>query len=517
MGQTSLTFNTTDRHFYVTTPRVENTQWSIVSKGIYRTRNLKAAATFRPHADETAEKVFKRAFSKMYKDPTLPQLSFLDPHQIEGVRWILTRSRSYLAHAPGAGKTAQAIIASCLSTGPGQTLFIVPPSLTTNWEREIWKFTEPLGIFPTIGIVPYTADQDQMAWRADFIICADSMLTRSWVMHALKNMRIKFLAVDEASRFKEPTSERSKAFYGGQTKRCSYPGLFQKARHTVFLDGSPMPNRPMELWAPTFALDPEAIDCLEYHDFGVRYCGAKIGYQGAWEYKYSSNEAELKLKLQKRFMHVVPEAGLSHPERLRSMLFINYDVRTPELKAWEKSNLKKINLSDISENLGQGAIAHHRQQLGMAKVPWIANYVHERLTIKNESILIFCWHREVAMELYKRLSGASHRYGGLVIGGTKPQDREKIFNDFQSGKIKWIVGNILAMGRGFNLQKANRVVFGEYSWSNESNIQCEKRSSRRGNHNTSIRCEYVVATGSMDEVVLNSIFTKEKRVKDVIG
>lgn len=494
----------------------KNAHWSCRGRGTYATVNLREAAAFRRCGDAGVEKILNRAFQAHYDLPRLPLLPLLDPHQLEGLKWILHRKRSYLAHAPGAGKTAQAVLGACLARGPGQALFIVPPALLANWEREIRKFTEWLDIWPAIGIVPGSDDRDRMAWRADFILCPDSMLAKPWVYEHLRSRRFKFIAVDEASRFKEPTSERSLAFYGGRLESKSYPGLFQSARHVVFLDGSPMPNRPIELWAPTYALHPEAIDCMGRDDFGYRYCGARPNERGVWEYLYSSHEAELRERLQKDFMHVVGEDRLSHPERRRSLFFINEDVRTPEHKSWERRNLPNL-LSDIrerGEEANQGEAARLRQELGVKKAPWVASYVASRLEAKNESILLFAWHREVVTALAERLKKWNP---GVVMGGTSSAARETYFREFQAGTRKLLVMNIAAGGRGHNLQRADRAIFAEYSWTDETNKQCEKRASRRGNERAVVRCEYAVCPGSMDEPVLSSIFTKERRVRSIIG
>ena len=273
-----------------------------------------------------------------------------------------------------------------------------------------------------------------------------------------------------------------------------------------------MPNRAMELWAPTYALDPMSIDCMDHDDFGFRYGGATLNERGAWEYKGTSREAELKARLQKSFMHVVTEDKLSHPERRRSILMMNEDVRSPEHKTWERKHLGSIESFDDRE---PGELAHFRQELGRRKVPFIGQYVKDRLANKNESILLFVWHRDVAQMLSTYLQNFKP---GLVIGGTKSEDRERIFKDFQSGKCRLIIGNIQAMGRGHNLQKADRVIFGEFSWTDELNKQCEKRASRRGrDHTAFVRCEYICAPGSIDEKVLRSVFAKERRVKKVIG
>lgn len=462
---------------------------------------LKAAADIRHLSDNKAKRIFDQAFSCRYPMPHLPKLSFLDAHQIEGIKWILTRKRSYLAHAPGAGKTAQAIIAAKLSEGLGKTIFIVPPSLTINWRREIEKFSCNINVWPDAGIIPTSERQQSAPWRADILIVPDSMLTRRWVYERLMNMPIKFIAVDEASRFKEPTSQRTKALFNG---------LMQKARHAVLMDGSPMPNRPMELWAPTFAMDPEAIDCMDMSDFGFAYCGAKLNDRGVWEFTGASRLEQLQGKLQRSFMHVVGESKLKHPERQRSMLFMDQDVRSKEHKTWERKHLGELEFNDDT----QGELARFRRQLGIKKIPFVARYVRERLTNKNESILLFAWHREVCEGLAKELSEWKP---GVVMGGVSNDQRENIFRDFQSGKTKIIIGNISAMGRGHNLQRADRIIFAEFSWTDELNKQCEKRASRRGNDRAFVRCEYIVAPNSMDEKVLASVFTKAKRVEKVIG
>jgi hypothetical protein len=484
--------------------------FSLTGNGKTENIALRRASKFKEFADLSAKKVLNRILVKEYAfDSRLPE--FLDPHQKEGVNWILTRSRSYLAHAPGAGKTAQAIVASQMVGAFCPTLFIVPPSLCLNWAREILKWT--FKIWPSIYVVGRTVDQDNADWGADFIIVPDSMLTKPWVYERLEKMKFNLLAVDEASRFKEVTSERTKALFGGKGERTYY-GLVANARHSVLLDGSPMPNRPMELWAPTFAMAPEVIDFMGHHEFGVKYCDAHWSEEKYdWDYRGASNLPELKRRLQKKFMHVVGEERLNHPERKRSMLFMA-DVRTHQMKTWEQKHLGAINLNSIDENMSQGDIAKYRQELGLKKVDFVVNYVRGRLESKNESILVFAWHRSVCGAI---ANGLGAFRPSLVTGDTNSRDREHIFQRFQNGTCRVIVGNIGAMGRGHNLQRAKRVVFAEYSWTDELNKQCEKRASRKGATADIVRCDYIVVASTLDEIVLNSIFKKASNVRKVIG
>lgn len=483
--------------------------WTPCGNRAFKTQTLKAAYAYREFSDGYA----RRAFSKILNGSTpfdvaaLKDFPFLDRHQVQGILWAMTRKRSYLAHAAGAGKTVQAILAAYLTKEEGKTIFIVPPSLTVNWRREIEKFSQYFDpfYFPTISIVPTSSHRDRVNWEADFIICPDSMLSVDWVYENLKHLKRKFLGVDEASRFKEAMTKRSQALYS----------LVRDCARVVFLDGSPMPNRPMELWAPAFMLDPEAIDCKDSVEFGMRYCGATLNQFGGWEFKHSSNEAELREKLQARLMHVVLESELRHPERRRSLLFLPLDLRSPQQKAWERRHLGTLRLSEIDEEASQGDIAKYRAEIGVRKAPEVARHVKERLNERSESILLFAWHREVCEILAERLREFSP---AIIYGGTGSREREKAMSDFQAGKTRLLILNIASAGRGHNLQKADRVIFAEYSWSDELNRQCEKRASRKGRDaEMPVRCEYLVSPGSIDEIVLQSIFTKESRVKRILG
>jgi len=493
--------------------------WEVMSDGRCATNDFKAAAKFRAFASSKAQKILNRAFVKRYPAPASPLPPFLDPHQIDGVRWVLTRSRSYLAHAPGAGKTWEAVIAAILTEAGGQALFVVPPSLTVNWAREVTYIAALMRprSFPMVAVIPDSANQDYAGWGAEFVIVPDSMLTRDWVLTRLIEMPKRFVAVDEASRFKEATAQRTLALFGGELSdgRVS-PGLIhdEHCRHAVLLDGSPMPNRPMELWAPTYAMCPESIDFMNQQEFGMQFCGARLNDFGRWEFRHDSNADELKRRLQKDFMHVVPEEALKHPERRRSLLLMSDDVRTLAMQKWERTNLSKISFDDISEGMSKGDIAHHRKELGLKKVPWTVNYVKQRCEDKNEAILVFAWHREVCHELERQLGGIGFR---LIMGGTPKDERTTIIERFQEGTIRGIIGNIAAMGRGNNLQAGDRAVFHEWSWSDEDNKQCEKRISRRGNNKAFMRSDYIACPNSLDEITLGAVFRKADRVKRIVG
>ena len=94
--------------------------------------------------------------------------------------------------------------------------------------------------------------------------------------------------------------------------------------------------------------------------------------------------------------------------------------------------------------------------------------------------LLFVWHRNVAIKLFELFNEKLNPgVANIIIGGTSVDLREKIFESFQSGRCRLIVGNIQAMGRGNNLQRADRVIFAEYSWTDEENKQAESCINNR--------------------------------------
>lgn len=505
-----------DASFNATTQLLGRHDWVRINLDDFETDSLRAALRFRRFADDVAEEVIKRTIAREYPVPSIAPPPFLDPHQVEGVVHILTRSRSYLAHAPGAGKTATMIVASVLAeeTEPrGQVLFIVPPHLTTNWVREILKFTAWTEVWPSITVIHETAKKNRVDWTADFLIVADSMLGKQWVMRGLARRHFRFVGVDEAHRYKEETTVRARMLFGGRHRDVESFGLVQDAAFSVLASGTPMPNRAIELWAPTYAMDPEAIDFMDRNEFGQRYGAPRLDERGRISYPGTTNETELRERLQKRFMHVVTKDRLDLPEKRRALVFMNGDPRSAEMKAWERKNIARLTFDDIDEDMSRGDLARYRREVGVGKINWTAELVGDAIENANESVLLFAWHREVVEGLAEKLKQFNP---GVILGGTPLAKRETMRENFQSGKRKLQIGNIAAMGEGGNWQRGDRVVFGEPSWTDTLNTQCEDRAHRRG-RNGMVFCQYVVAPNTLDEVILGSVFAKAAAVRKVIG
>ncbi len=485
--------------------------------GGFSTTDIKVAARLRTHADAKAENIFK-VF--MLRDLTIPPGGPLSPKGMElfpfqkrGVAHILQTSKTYLAHQPGLGKTAQAICA--VNMKPGQTLVIVPSFLKTTWAREITKWSNK--DFPSIQVVPETSKQTKIDWTADYIICSDAMLLKEWVYQRLHAREFKFVFIDEAHRFKTPTAARTLVLFGGRNKEIQSQGLIYKSEHVSMLSGTPLLNRPIELWPMLYAMAPELIDFMSYQDFGFRYGGAVMDDRGYWRFIGSAHEEELNKRIMGRFMQRVTKEDVlpDLPKKVRQVIFMGGpDPRKSDVQALDKECQLKLTTKKLDESNSLGDYAIVRHENGLAKVDWAAQYVTETLKHdRNESIILFAHHRDVVAQLAVQLFA----FNPLVINGGVPDETRTKYQDlFQSGKRRLIIGNIDSMNLGITLTRATRVVFAEYSWTPAINEQAEDRANRIGSK-WSVFCQYIVLPNSIDEVILNRVLEKEEKIGRVLA
>jgi SNF2 family DNA or RNA helicase len=100
----------------------------------------------------------------------------------------------------------------------------------------------------------------------------------------------------------------------------------------------------------------------------------------------------------------------------------------------------------------------------------------------------------------------------------KPEDeRQKAVDDFQSGKIKWILFTAQAGGVGITLTAARRLVMLQRPWSLVDHKQAIDRIHRIGSeiHDSVIVMDYVTE-GTIEERVLQVLETKAENFEQIV-
>jgi SNF2 family DNA or RNA helicase len=126
----------------------------------------------------------------------------------------------------------------------------------------------------------------------------------------------------------------------------------------------------------------------------------------------------------------------------------------------------------------------------------------------------------VSRQLIELLSAAMTKAGirhGLITGAQSEDERQQAIDDFQSGKIKWILFTAQAGGVGVTLTAARRLIMLQRPWSLVDYKQALDRVHRIGSeiHDSIIITDYVTE-GTVEERVIQVLDTKADNFEQIV-
>jgi SWI/SNF-related matrix-associated actin-dependent regulator 1 of chromatin subfamily A len=406
----------------------------------------------------------------------------LFPHQQEAKLFLLSRRRAILADQPRVGKTLPSA-AAALENLPA--LIVCPAIAKTVWEAAFNKLAPNVSVYVING-----KREAALVNSADITIINYDVL-----QYAQTNMdRYNCLVLDECHRIKNPKAARTKAAMLAM----------KKISHVYALSGTPIPNRPIELWPVLHGL---GIYRGGWFDFAARY--ARL-FSAPWGLDASgaSNLPELKAMMKP---HVL--------RRKKEDIFKDYKEPQVSLITFDLPNDKREQTFDAdalvanpNALLAFEGLAEIMREAGMRKVQYAADFIDDLLQ-SGEPVVVFAHHKDVVQALQDELK--VHK-PVIVVGDTTRLKRDMAIKDFQAGKTKCIIGNIAAMSEGVDLSAADTIVFVECTWSTSA---LEQASSRVENINKSgIPPVIYILTirASLDHTVLAKVLKKLNVVSQII-
>jgi SWI/SNF-related matrix-associated actin-dependent regulator 1 of chromatin subfamily A len=480
--------------------------------------------------DERAAAVVASRATDAEVDLPCPEgLSYL-PYQRAGIAYALGRRAVLLADEMGLGKTIQAIGTINADRSVRRVIVVCPASLRANWQRELERWlVRPLSV--GMGSAKHWPD-------TDVVIC-------SWdAMRALRpevdQVQWDLCVVDEAHRGKDPRAQRTKAVYGTESKKTKSGTAGIKARRRIALTGTPIPNRPREIWPTLRWLDPDHWG--KFWPFALAYCNAHEGKFG-WDFDGSSKLQELQERLRSTVMirRLKKDVLTELPPKRRSILVIDPDdldgteatearrAVSAERQAWESreqdverlraaAELAKAADSDADWQAAVAALsarvrvaftemAHVRLDTAVAKIPAVVSVLRDQLEGDQGKVVVFAHHHAVVQALTEGLA----EFGVAVLTGETPMAaRQEAVDRFQQDpKCRVFLGSITAAGVGLTLTAASRVVFAELDWVPGNVTQCEDRCHRIG-QTDSVDVLHVVLRDSLDEKMAKTLVEKQR-------
>jgi SWI/SNF-related matrix-associated actin-dependent regulator 1 of chromatin subfamily A len=418
-------------------------------------------------------------------------------YQKAGVQFLDTHPSSLLADDPGLGKTIQ--VCGFLNLRPEIRLVLIvcPASVKYVWPRELARWLTDKS--RTVAVAGVALDVS-----AEILVCNYDLLRKFDAV--LKGRRYDLLVLDEAHYIKTPRAQRTRA--------CKLLGAL--AARKVLLTGTPIMNRPGELWSLLNFLDAKSWG--PFFPFAIRYCDAQRGQFG-WDFTGASNLGELNERLRasgtmlrRRKVDVLPQL----PRVTRQVVPLPVDM-TPVLEELTERLAELMGFDPQAPpfeidpvRIPFELIAAIRRETGTTKVQAALAFIADE-TEGLDKVVIYAHHHDVLEALHGTLSPSV-----LVTGRTPLKARAQAIARFQEpGAPKYFIASIAAMGVGITLTAASRVIFVEQSWTPAEMEQAECRLHRIGQANA-VLSQYLVVRDSIDEKILSAVVGKMRVIERVL-
>lgn len=423
-----------------------------------------------------------------------------------------------------------------------RVLVICPASVKINWARELEKWLiRPAHVAICYGNKPYPETADILIVNFDIVNrYAAQFRAQPWDL----------LIVDECQYLQSGSRSRRGRYILGGSAYTRENGKKVKidettpipARRSVFLSGTPIRNKPLNIYPILRYLDPARWG--NFMMFAKRYCAAEqeeiyiAGGGGetkwVWNFSGASHLDELQRILRETIMvrRLKVDVLKELPPKTKQMIITepNQEQRAilkreaalfePHKEKRERLELEMAFAQAQEDNAAYARavsglqslddvlfteMSALRRELGVSKIPNIIEHVTDCLE-SVEKVTVFVHHHEVANRVFE----AFRDYGAVILTGQQTATQKQVAVDsFQSGSARVFVGSILAAGVGINLFASSLAIFAEQDWVPGNMDQAADRLHRIGQTNN-VLCQYLVVDGSMDAKLAQTVLAKEQ-------
>ena len=432
------------------------------------------------------------------------------PFQRAGLEFIeATGGNCLISDSMGLGKTVQTLAYLQLHPEMRPVVIVCPASLKLNWEREARSWLETEDRIEVIsGGKVHELDSDIVVINYDIL--------KKWTQ-ALQSINPQILILDESHAVK--SQKRSKKMPDGTTRRVDV-GRSKAAKdlasitpHKILLTGTPILNRPSELWNQLQIIDPAQYTDKRFFQWHKRYANAYKSRFG-WDFSGASNLEELAQSLKSIMIRRTKKQVLAElPDKRRQTILIpidnrrEYDTAESDFLTWiaEQKGADAADRVSHVEELAKIEVLRQIAVRGKTKqaIDWIKNFLST-----GEKLVVFATHRETINALMTAFGEGTVK----IDGGVSSEKRQAAVDAFQNDpETRLFVGNIKAAGVGITLTAASDVVFLELDWTPALMEQAEDRLHRISQKNA-VNCYYLLAEKTVDA----SIAAMLERKRDVI-
>ena len=475
-------------------------------------------------------------------------------HQWESFVFALKRNNAGILLDLGLGKTKVAIDVAryrIQHSNVDKVLVVCPTSILVNWKNEIQKFSE----YKAVILHAPRQERRRRLFLPNYhfyIINYESLfpifksigilkpigMPPKWkyidnkpkISYLISKLNFKMIIFDESARYiKNHQAKRTRASIL----------LADHAQYKLILTGTPIANKPLDVWSQYRVLDGGKTFGTNFYQFRNRYfMRLKMGMWDKWVMKKSSVDIFSSKIYSVSIRKTKDEIAQDFPKRINQVIELK---PTGELLKIYKKVYKQI-ISEIDTKGGNVVLEVNNiltkllrlQQITSGFVgtrkrgfyelnttPKLDALIDEIESVvdANESVVVWCRFRKSIELISKRLDKLKVKY--ITMSG-KDSDKYKKWKGFQKSKTKNVfIGQVESGGIGIELfkhesdaKKSQYMIFFENTWSLDTREQALGRIHRIGQKSLCVYKDLVVKH-TIDERILESI-KENKKIADLI-
>jgi SWI/SNF-related matrix-associated actin-dependent regulator 1 of chromatin subfamily A len=424
----------------------------------------------------------------------------LYPYQHTGISYLLENPCVILGDEMGLGKTVQALV--CVKEAQCKRVLVICPASSKHivWKREAQNW---IGVRARVFPEDAYSNLESPLWVINYDILEKYSET-------LNEVAFDALIIDEAHYMKNDRAKRTKFILSN----------LRYVPRKLLLTGTPLHNRPIELWSLLSFLDLKSWRKTWYKN---RFCGPAFN---GWAWTF---------------------LGATHLDELHSLIspyMIRRVKATSKERDWEVTvNLPPKRRFRIDCHLPKDLIDRTHADLGIEvyrtsegkieiRLPGI-EMIHEAkqafiehkyfllealllslLEDETSKVVLFSQYRRVVAHFQAILTKAGLK-SVLFTGESTSEERMHAVDQFQDAMDVRVFLGTKAAWTAITLTAGNTMLFTDLDWVPSNHDQAEGRLWRIGQQR-SIDVYYTIVPGTIEEHIYNAIEGKSETIAKVV-
>jgi len=440
-------------------------------------------------------------------------------HQIEAITYIRSHDIVPLFDEQGLGKSKMVIDALCSNIENKEidgALIVCKKTLLYTWKNEILKHSH---LFPVVlSGTKRQRGRSFLTYGHFYIVNYESLIQELELIRLVLKYKKFAIVLDESQKIKNPDAKVTKALLS----------LKDLAKKKIIITGTPIANRPEDIWAQFYFLDGGELLGKDFYEFRKKY-HLKLKGEETLK-KYEEELLDLRKKIdeisirrtkdilelpEKRYVDIMVDLSPRQREiydTAREELY--YEIKNEDgktiIEEIDNYLVKLLRLTQIASNPSLIVDEYKETPSKFLKLDEII----DEIVGDGEKAIIWTSFRKNVRTLRRRY----RNLGALMLFGDIPiEQRNSIVIKFmESSKHNVLIANPAVAKEGLTLTSANNAIYLDRNFKMDDYLQSQDRIHRISQTK---KCNIIklIAKNTIDEYTDEILEKKELIAKYLLG